>query len=134
MDAYTIRQLDDDNAILLVFHPSYRVWEDSPQSELKALYAALPEPYHFIVDFSERNLTLEDMLQIATAATRMEGALLKSPKVDRVFVVTQNDIMQAAARGLNAPIFGSFSVEVYGTLDEVLEALRDGAVKLRKAS
>ncbi|NDJ52658.1 MAG: hypothetical protein GYB68_06190 [Chloroflexi bacterium] len=119
MDTFTIRQLDDYKAILVILHPGYRLSVDYPEARLKALFAALPEPYHFIVDFTQLSPSMEDLMRTATATARGESPLLQNPNVNRIFILTHSTLVKLAAKGLNSPIFGHVNITVHSALSEV---------------
>lgn len=123
MDKYTINKDDEHKAIVVTLHEGYRLATDYPEQELKEMFGALTEPYHFVVDFSALSPSLNDLTRTASATARGESPLLQNPNVERIFIITHSDLVRMAAKGLSSPVFGHVNITACASLDEVYDMI-----------
>jgi hypothetical protein len=125
MPPYTVDLVPNEPIILEVLGEDYQTAKHllSSIGEINQQLDAARDPLILIMDLRQAPMGLDDIIAGANAATRMSG-MLKHPKLRRSIIVSDNRMMELAARGMNTPIFGHIKMEVSKTLEEAMEMAR----------
>jgi hypothetical protein len=92
----------------------------------KAILEQQPEPVIFITNALDAHMGFEDIVKGVNLSIR-EFDLAHHPKVRETILVTADDIINLAAKGLESPIFGQTKLKVFKTLDDALAYARKAA-------
>ncbi len=92
----------------------------------KAILEEQTEPVFIITNALDAHMSFEDVVRGVNLSIR-EFDLTHHPKVLETILVTSDEIINLAAKGIEAPIFGKVKLRVFRTLDEALAYARKTA-------
>ncbi|MBN1681023.1 MAG: hypothetical protein JW966_12110 [Anaerolineae bacterium] len=129
MKPYTLKKLDDQPVVVLTVSADYQVTRDMPESraELNAFLDTIDEPVFYILDLREASFSLDDIIRGASMGGRGSEASWHHPKLRRVILISGEDMVKLAAKGLSADVFGNLNVSVYDSLDKALAYVNEQA-------
>jgi hypothetical protein len=119
----------NDASVVVMFMPSHNFATDAPATNALArqMLDSVDEPIYWILDFTrvifpeKLSMTLEEGI-FATNLANVE--VWHHRNIRQVVFVADNEIMRAAAEGLNSPSFGNLNVKVFAKLDDALAYAR----------
>lgn len=126
MPAFILERLPNDPVLLLTLHADYSAVRDLPKSN-PAVFDKLEtasEPVFYVIDTRQVSFTIEDLIQAASTTSRGNQSTFNHPNVRGVIIITSDDAVKMAIRGLDSEAFGYVKVSVASTLDEALEQVR----------
>lgn len=126
MSTYSVQILPDAPVILSTAFDTWRVSTDMTPfiEDFLEQIQQIDYPVYYIADLSEWRPNFNDVVMAANQAARSANAMLHHPMVREFLVVTDMRLVDLAARGLNAEVFGSVPVKVFQTVDEALAYAR----------
>ncbi|MBN1430310.1 MAG: hypothetical protein JXB07_18210 [Anaerolineae bacterium] len=118
--------MEDPPVYISTIPKGFNMSEDWAPSEakLRETLDAHPEPLFYISDTREFRLSLDDLIAIANIATRGQDPLWRHPKIRGVYIVSDLQLVEMAAKGLNNPIFGNTNIKVFDTVEKALEDIQ----------
>lgn len=127
MDTYTLDKLPGEPIVLSV------VTEDWQLADLPGVidgYLRLLEasdmPLFFISDLTNIHVSLDDVIQTVSLATRGPMPVLHHPMSKALLVVTQSKMLELSALGMRSRVFGGgIKAYVFKTRDEALAFARE---------
>ena len=124
--SYTIEKLPGEPIIIVTTHPDFDAEAEYPlvRKEVAELLSRQPAPVFYIMDYTHLSAGLDEIMIVASGRTRQPDANLRHPNVWQAIVVTNQDILRMAARGVSGEVFGGFDVPTFDTLDEALAYAR----------
>jgi hypothetical protein len=123
----TIKKLPGEPIVVVTLAENYDFnTELEPGTrEAFAVLDTLDEPVFWIVHIL-CPMDLNDLLVGASLSTRGAGALWTDPRIKKVLLVTQLDLLHAAAPGLKTEAFGHFDLQIFSELDAAIDYARNG--------
>lgn len=126
MPGYHLEKLPDEPIVISVLHEDWDIESELSQiiTELTAVFDTASQPLYFISDIVEISVDMQGMIAAANLVTRGDGALFQHPNLKVVLVVTQNKMLELAAKGVNSEVFGFAPTQVFTNREETLAYAR----------
>lgn len=124
--SFTVDLLPDEPILLEIMNEDYQylLEGEADADQATAVLDQLEYPVFYIVDMTKAHFSMDDVLTGASLLNR-RAALFKHPNVREYVLVSQSRVIDLAARGLNAPIFGRLKLKVFQTQEEALAYARE---------
>lgn len=126
MSTYSVQILPDAPVILSTAFDTWRVSTDMTPfvEEFLSQIQQIDHPVYYIADLTAWQPNFNDVVMAANQSARSANAMLHHPMVREFLVVTDMRLVDLAAKGLNADVFGNVPVKVFQTLDDALAYAR----------
>ena len=117
--SYKTRKLAGYDAILTELYADFDLEHEIGQVDMDtiAILEASDRKLAIIIDFQTK-LNFEDILLGANTVARGEAPVWHHPKVKKVYLVSNDPAIQAVAKGMSSPTFGSLNIQVVHSVDE----------------
>ena len=126
----SFKQLPGEPIIVVTLSKEYDFIADADEGARAGLAVLdrLKHPVFWVVDFhitpnQEHSLNLDQLLVSSNAVTR----LWSDPRIRKVLLVTSDEIVRLAGRGMTSETFGNLPIEIFASLDEALRYARSQA-------
>src|SRR5689334_10462838 len=86
--------------------------------QMKDVLDAANEPIYMLDDLLEMRLTFSDLVHGLAIATRGETGVLKHPRLCKVVMVTNSEMLRFGGTALKQSQYGAMSVAIYTTFEE----------------
>jgi hypothetical protein len=120
--SFTVELFSDDPILLCTFHHDFNLSSElfALTEQCNAALDAASEPVYFITDTLAYTFSVPDLFAATNAATKGAKPPFFHPNVRKVIGITENKMMELAAKGMNSPAFGHVEVKIFSTLEEAL--------------
>lgn len=127
--AFTVEKLADVPAVVSRLHPNFDMQAEQLelQANVREHLEAAPEPLFYIVDLTQHQLNISDIMQGANTGARSDESIWRHENIREVIFVSPDKTVQRAVAGLNSDVFGNFQAETFNTMGEALAFLRQAA-------
>jgi hypothetical protein len=126
MSTATFNKLPDEPILILTLSGSSTDLSDPEQShnQLHSFLDSISEPVFLILDMSNAQLGLDDLMRGASDAFRGDNPTFKHPNIREVLQVSDDPTLELAAEGMNSAVFGNIKIRLFETLEDALAYAR----------
>lgn len=126
-DTYTFDKLAGEPIILSVVTEDWRLPDlEGVIDKLENLLDTSDVPLFFISDLTNIRVSLEDVIQTVSIATRGSAPVLHHPMSKALLVITQSKMLEMSALGMRSKVFGGgIKTYVFKTQKEALAFARE---------
>jgi hypothetical protein len=134
--SYSSHQLSGEPILLVTLYADFDLATEAAgiEAERIALLEAAQEPLHVILDVSQVELSLDDIIKasnmlvrgasLAPSSEQNGYSLFSHANLRQFIVVSNNRMVHMAAKGMNHPVFGSQNVAAFTSVEEALAHCR----------
>jgi hypothetical protein len=80
-------------------------------------------PIYYVIDLRHFKISVNDMFD-AARNTPEQLQLMRHRNIIQTLLITQNRMMELAARGMNSPMFGNIALKPFPTVEAALDYVR----------
>ena len=119
--SYTLELRKDISSIVATMPHNFDMATEyeSFSRERYELFERANQQLYYIISI-EQTLTLDDIIKSANALTHGQYGIGQHPNFRKMLVVTGDQILTLAARGMSSDSFGNMPVEVFAHFDEAI--------------
>src|SRR5215470_17070319 len=112
----TLEQLPDEAIYIRTLNADFDFATEGADTMIQTtnILDHLKQPVIFILDASAINLSLDDMMGVASMATR-QFDLLKHPNIIEGVMVSQSRMIELGVKGMDSAVFGNVKITVFPT-------------------
>ena len=127
--SFTVEKRDDISAIIITFHTDFGGGRQIKRyvSEIVDLLDNCDGPVYQIVDSADLKLSFNDVMLMIKEAVTNKQVISNHPNSKGIVIVTNKRFYKMAAKGLNTRSFGHLKLEIFESLDEALNWVREQA-------
>lgn len=124
---YKIEALPGESIIVETWDADFKAEIDGPRAsqEMIRMMETLKKSVVVIVDMRAVDLTLDDIMNMAQAATS-KTAPGRHPLQRRRIIVTDDTVVSMAAKGLDSAVFNHLVVDIATSMEDALKMARQG--------
>lgn len=138
MATYTIEYLSDEPIFIITLLPEFSLARDllQEQAEVKAFLDSADRHYFYVLDISLASISIDDVIMAANVGARGKAGEIRTEGETSVWrhpntfpdgkvLITTNNFIKLAARGLNTTAFGNLNVHTVESREEALLYCRE---------
>lgn len=126
MSTVSVDRLSGEPIVILTVSGSATDLRDAQQAmmELQTVFDEASEGLFFILDVSDVQISLDELLRGASNAYRGDNPIFKHPNIRETLQVSNDPALALAAEGFDTEIFGNVKIQLFATLDEAVAHAR----------
>lgn len=134
--SYSSHQLPDEPILMVTLNADFDLAAEAAiiENERITLLEAAQEPLYVILDMSQVEFSLDDLITatnmlvrgaaLAPSSEQNGHSLFSHANLRQFIVVSGNRMIHMAAKGMSHPVFGSQNVAAFASVEEALEYCR----------
>ena len=126
MATATFNKLPDEPIVIFTLSGSAADLSDSERDilQLNSFFDRLSTPVFLILDMSNAQVGLDDLLHGASDVYRGDNPVFKHPNIHEILHISDDPMLEMAAKGLDSETFGNVKIQLFNSLAEALAYAR----------